>query len=45
MEELFDKTKLHTSFGGEKRVSYDHAMNGKQMEEDDLKAAAFWKTE
>ena len=45
MEELFDKEKLNVSFGGERPVSYDHEKNGKQMEEDDLKTAAFWKVE
>ena len=45
MEELFDKSQLNTTFGGEKPVSYDHEQHGKQMEEDDFKTTTYWDVE
>ena len=45
MEELFDKSQLNTTFGGEKPVSYDHEKHGKQMEEDDFKTTTYWDVE
>lgn len=43
MEELFDVEQLSTAFGGKKMEIYDHEKNSKQMQEDDLKSAAYWQ--
>eukprot|EP00250_Pteridium_aquilinum_P004263 c14487_g1_i1 orf=199-1092(-) len=43
MEELFDVDQLTTAFGGKRTEFYDHEKNSKQMQEDDVKSAAFWQ--
>ncbi|KAI5064104.1 hypothetical protein GOP47_0020774 [Adiantum capillus-veneris] len=43
MEELFDMDNLSMAFGGKRMEVYDHEKNGRQMLEDDTRAAAYWE--
>eukprot|EP00249_Psilotum_nudum_P023864 c29012_g1_i2 orf=330-1196(-) len=42
LNELFDTEKLDPAFGGQSPSPYNHAENGKRMQQDDVKKTAYW---
>eukprot|EP00249_Psilotum_nudum_P023869 c29012_g2_i3 orf=406-1305(-) len=43
LNDLFDSEKLDTAFGGQSPSPYNHAENGKRMQQDDVKKTAYWQ--
>lgn len=45
LEELFDIDKLDPAFGGKNDAPYNHKENSEKMQQDDIRAAAYWRLE